>query len=232
MGRPFQVSFNMKNQYTGRITIDPGASANGNVPEGWTAFGSALLPETGEAGMLLQSVAGAFALLKWDNTLVRLDRKTVESELDKVGRKPVRQRSTGTGRRTDQYKGAIVVDPQGDWRALHSSLPVNWTVLGTAQLVDGGIQGVLCQSETTGEYFLLKADNTLVRLDGRVVAAHLGKSGRKATLHGGRDAKVYLDVFSLAIAEQLGDGNVSKGVRRALKVARQALDAGFVPTES
>lgn len=43
--------------------------------------------------------------------------------------------------------------------------------------------------------------------------------GRPADLQGGRRVNVYLDAESLALAAQIGDGNVSNGIRRALKSA-------------
>lgn len=43
-----------------------------------------------------------------------------------------------------------------------------------------------------------------------------GRGGRPAELGGGRRVGVYLDSASLARAAELGGGNVSKGIRRAL----------------
>lgn len=45
--------------------------------------------------------------------------------------------------------------------------------------------------------------------------------GRPALL-GGKRVQVYLDDESLAIAAQLGNGNVSEGLRLALKAAQRA----------
>jgi len=45
------------------------------------------------------------------------------------------------------------------------------------------------------------------------------KSGRATEMENGRRVNVYLDSESLAIAEKLGNGNVSDGIRKAL--ARQ-----------
>lgn len=42
--------------------------------------------------------------------------------------------------------------------------------------------------------------------------------GRPRKLHGGRRINVYLDQESLDRAEILGEGNLSLGVRRALKI--------------
>lgn len=43
--------------------------------------------------------------------------------------------------------------------------------------------------------------------------------GRPSALDGGKKVNTYLDVKSVAIAKRLGDGNVSEGIRRALKAA-------------
>ena len=43
------------------------------------------------------------------------------------------------------------------------------------------------------------------------------KPGRPSEMEGGKAVKVYLDDESVAIAARLGSGNVSEGIRRALK---------------
>ena len=43
-----------------------------------------------------------------------------------------------------------------------------------------------------------------------------GRGGRPAEMAGGRRVNVYLDSASLARAAELGGGNVSEGIRRAL----------------
>lgn len=44
-------------------------------------------------------------------------------------------------------------------------------------------------------------------------------AGRPAELEGGRKVNTYLDAESIAIATKLGNGNVSEGIRKALKKA-------------
>lgn len=46
-----------------------------------------------------------------------------------------------------------------------------------------------------------------------------GKVGRPAEMEGGKAVKVYLDAESIRIATRLGNGNVSEGIRQALKQA-------------
>ena len=41
-------------------------------------------------------------------------------------------------------------------------------------------------------------------------------AGRPAELEGGKRVNVYLDAESLSIADEIGDGNVSNGIRKAL----------------
>ena len=47
------------------------------------------------------------------------------------------------------------------------------------------------------------------------------EAGRPAELEGGKRVQVYLDAESLAIAAKLGNGNVSDGIRKALKQAAE-----------
>ena len=45
--------------------------------------------------------------------------------------------------------------------------------------------------------------------------------GRPSEMEGGKAVKVYLDAESIAIATKLGNGNVSEGIRKALKQAEE-----------
>jgi len=49
-----------------------------------------------------------------------------------------------------------------------------------------------------------------------------GGVGRPAEMPGGKRVNVYLDEKSLAAAARLGDGNVSEGIRQALRAAESA----------
>jgi hypothetical protein len=51
---------------------------------------------------------------------------------------------------------------------------------------------------------------------GRLDEIDLPQAGRPETLDGGKRVNVYLDAASLAKAAELGDGNVSEGIRLAL----------------
>lgn len=111
----------------------------------------------------------------------------------------------------------ITVDTAGNWKLYTNTLPSNSTALGTVTR-DGFDTGALVRIESTGLYAQVNA-GTIRSLDGRTVAAALGTAGRPSEMEGGKRVNVYLDADSLAIAAKLGDGNVSEGIRKALKQA-------------
>lgn len=47
-------------------------------------------------------------------------------------------------------------------------------------------------------------------------------AGRPAELEGGKRVNVYLDAESLSIAAKIGDGNISDGIRKALRVSAKS----------
>ena len=71
---------------------------------------------------------------------------------------------------------------------------------------------------SSGNYVQVNA-GVLRNLDGRKVAAALGTAGRPSEMSGGKKVNTYLDAESIAIATRLGNGNVSEGIRKALKQA-------------
>ena len=74
--------------------------------------------------------------------------------------------------------------------------------------------------EATGAYVQVNA-SVIRSLDGRKVAAALGTAGRPSEMSGGKKVNTYLDAESIAIANRLGTGNVSVGIRKALKIAAE-----------
>lgn len=110
----------------------------------------------------------------------------------------------------------ITVDAAGNWKLYTNTLPANSTPLGTVTR-DGFDTGALVRIESTGLYAQVNA-GAIRSLDGRTVAAALGTAGRPSEMDGGKRVNVYLDADSLAIAAKLGDGNVSEGIRKALKI--------------
>lgn len=117
-------------------------------------------------------------------------------------------------------RGRIVVDPNGNWRLYTNSIPAGCKVLGTVTR-DGVETGALVQTEA-GIYSMLNA-RVYRGLEQRKVAAALGIEqttvGRPAEMAGGKRVQVYLDAESISIASSLGKGNVSEGIRKALKQA-------------
>jgi hypothetical protein len=119
-------------------------------------------------------------------------------------------------------RGRIVVDTNGNWRIYTNSIPAGCTVLGTVTR-DGIETGALVQTEA-GIYSMLNA-RVYRGLEQRKVAAALGLEppavGRPPEMTGGKAVKVYLDTESIATAQQLGGGNVSEGIRKALDLFRR-----------
>ena len=109
----------------------------------------------------------------------------------------------------------LTVDAAGNWRLYTNTVPAGAVVLGTVTR-DGTDTGALVRMEKTGAYLQINA-GCARSLDGRAVAAALGTGGRPATLTGGKRVNVYLDDASIDAAAKLGDGNVSEGIRVALK---------------
>lgn len=112
-------------------------------------------------------------------------------------------------------RGALIVDADGRWQLYTSTVPAGTEVLGTVTR-GSGETGALVRFEATGQYAQIIA-GAVRSLDGRKVAAALGKAGRPSEMAGGRRVNVYLDAESLDRAAKLGDGNVSEGIRIALK---------------
>ena len=120
---------------------------------------------------------------------------------------------------THTNRDRLTVDPNGKWQFYTHTLPANWTPLGTVTRDDGST-GALVRVESTGLYAQVNAGCSR-SLDGRKVAAALGKAGRPSEMEGGKRVNVYLDAESLEIASRIGNDNVSDGIRRALKHAAE-----------
>lgn len=111
-------------------------------------------------------------------------------------------------------RGRVTVNVNGNWQLYTNTLPANSTPLGTVTR-DESDSGALVRIETTGAYVQVNA--AVIRsLDGRKVAAALGTAGRPSEMEGGKKVNTYLDAKSIATAKQLGNGNVSDGIRKAL----------------
>lgn len=119
---------------------------------------------------------------------------------------------------THSNRGRLAVDTNGDWRLYTNTIPANSTPLGTVTRDESDI-GALVRIEATGVYVQVNA-GAVRSLDGRKVAAALGTAGRPTEMSGGKKVNTYLDAESIAIATRLGNGNVSEGIRKALKQAK------------
>lgn len=111
----------------------------------------------------------------------------------------------------------VTVDTAGNWKLYTNTLPANSTPLGTVTRDDFDT-GALVRIDATGVYVQVNA-GAIRSLDGRTIAAAIGTAGRPSEMEGGKRVNVYLDAESLAIASKLGNGNVSDGIRKALKQA-------------
>ena len=113
----------------------------------------------------------------------------------------------------------VTVDTAGDWKLYTNTLPANSTPLGTVTRDDFDT-GALVRIDATGVYVQVNA-GAIRSLDGRTIAAALGTAGRPSEMSGGKKVNTYLDAESIAIATRLGNGNVSEGIRKALKQAAE-----------
>ena len=120
---------------------------------------------------------------------------------------------------THTNRGRLTVDTNGNWRLYTNTLPTNSTPLGTVTR-DEFDTGALVRIDSTGLYVQVNA-GAMRSLDGRRVAAALGTAGRPSEMSGGKRVNTYLDAESIAIATRLGNGNVSDGIRKALKHAAE-----------
>ncbi|WP_146056832.1 hypothetical protein [Chromobacterium alticapitis] len=88
----------------------------------------------------------------------------------------------------------------------------------------GNRTGALLRNKSSGVYCM--ANSGVIRpLDQRRIKAALGignGAGAPLKLEGGARRNVYLDEASIAIASRLGGGNISEGIRRALKACSKS----------
>ena len=122
---------------------------------------------------------------------------------------------------THNNRGRLTVDVNGNWRLYTNTLPANATPLGTVTR-DVGDTGALVRMDKAGVYAQINA-GAIRNLDGRKVAAALGITGRPEEMDGGKRVNVYLDAASLERARDIGNGNISEGIRIALAMAKDKL---------
>lgn len=115
---------------------------------------------------------------------------------------------------THTNRGRLTVDIDGKWRLYTNTIPSGAEALGTVTQGEGDT-GALVKLPS-GLYVQINA-GTMRNLDGRKVASALGTAGRPSEMSGGKKVNTYLDAESIAIATRIGNGNVSEGIRKALK---------------
>ena len=107
------------------------------------------------------------------------------------------------------------IDTKGNWKQCLVAAPRWVEILGTVTTESG--TGALVRMKK--RYYRVNGDAKEL-LDGRTVAGALGKygnGGRPKVIDGGKAVKILLDATSIARAKKLGNGNVSEGIRLALR---------------
>ena len=109
------------------------------------------------------------------------------------------------------------VDLAGKWALYAPTLPEGADPLGTVTRGNGDT-GALARIGRTGAYVQVNA-GAVRALDGRKVAAALGSTGRPVTIDA-RRVNVTLDEVTIEQAKALGAGNLSAGLREAVRIAQ------------
>ncbi len=114
-------------------------------------------------------------------------------------------------------EGRLIVDTAGHWALYAPALPPGSVALGTVRR-ENGDEGALVRFERTGQYAQVNA--AVVRtLDGRKVAAAMGTAGRPTEIDA-RRVNVTLDEVTIEQAKKIGGGNLSAGLREAVRIVR------------
>ncbi len=122
---------------------------------------------------------------------------------------------------THQNRSRLTVDLDGAWRLYSTIAPPGSTPLGIVRR-ENGESGVLARIEQTGIYVQINA-GVIRTLDQRKVisaiksASGVDNRGAATQMEDGRRINLYMDAASIATAERIGSGNISAGIRMALK---------------
>ena len=114
----------------------------------------------------------------------------------------------------------IEIDVDKDGTEFTDALPASTTLVGVIKFEDGRA-GALVISDSSHQYFVVN-DGIALQVDGRRVASALGNAGRPAKFKNGSRRNVYLDEETLQYAIKMGQGNLSEGVRQAIKLAMKS----------
>jgi ribonucleotide monophosphatase NagD (HAD superfamily) len=96
------------------------------------------------------------------------------------------------------------------------------------RMIVAHLKTYVAPSQTPAE-FVAANNDILTNLDGRNMP-NGGKVGRPIEMMDGKKFTVYLDLESLAVAVKLGDGNISNGIRQALKHAAKTAQKAATQT--
>ena len=119
---------------------------------------------------------------------------------------------------THDNRSRVKIEPDGDWTLFTSraSIPAGAEVLGVVTRGNGD-SGALVRIANGG--YVQINDGAMIVLDGRKVTSALGlksNGGRREMMDGGKRVNVYLTEEAIARAKEIGNGNVSEGIRVAL----------------
>lgn len=113
-------------------------------------------------------------------------------------------------------RAKITVDPAGKAGLYqHQALP-GWEAAGT--VTRGDDKGALLRNTSTGIYAMANA-GSIRSLDQRKVLAALGSNASK--MDDGRRRNVYMSDRDAEYLKQLGEGNLSEGIRIAVNKQRE-----------
>jgi len=114
----------------------------------------------------------------------------------------------------------VTVDLQGNWKVYAETLPPLAEGIGTVTV--DGTPGALIRIEVGKRtVYAQLVGGKVTELDGRTIAGEMKRGKPLAKPKRINAVKIGLDAESLEIATRLGNGNVSEGVRVALKMAAQ-----------
>lgn len=113
---------------------------------------------------------------------------------------------------------SLSINKEGDWTEHTHMIPMYCRPLGVVTDHSRKVTGALVHHAHTGQYLLVK-DGVSMALNGRSVLIGLGESGRPRILNGGKRRNVYLDDETIENAKALSGGDISRGLREAVRIA-------------
>lgn len=114
-------------------------------------------------------------------------------------------------------RSRITIEQPGKPRLYQSADLPGWEIVGTVTRGESDT-GALVRNLSTGVYAQATA-GAIRTLDQRKVLAALGQFVNAKKMEAGRRRNIYVDDASWEIAQRLGGGNASEGIRKALELA-------------